>query len=180
VFPELDAGAFRWIVAHRSPLLDRGMVVLSYFGAYAWLSLAVLMGFARPRRWPRVFQVILAIGLSTLLTDTVIKPLVGRSRPYVLYTDFEVIGIKQTNASFPSTHASNAFAGAYAMSRAFPEARLVFWAIAALIACARVYVGVHYPFDVVFGGLVGLAAAAFVVGGTRWSYTSTSKVESRK
>ena len=145
MFPELDADAFRWIVAHRSPLLDRGMVAFSYFGAYAWLSLAVLMGFVRPRRWPGVFQVILAIGLSTLLTDTIVKPLVGRSRPYVRYTDIEVIGVRQTNASFPSTHASNAFAGAYAMSRAFPEARMVFWAIALLVAFARVYVGVHYP-----------------------------------
>jgi undecaprenyl-diphosphatase len=169
VFPELDVGAFRWIVAHRSPLLDRGMVAFSYFGAYAWLTLAVVMGLARPRRWPGVFQVMLAIGLSTLLTDTIFKPLVGRNRPYVLYTDIDVIGVRQTNASFPSTHASNAFAGAYAMSRAFPTARAIFWTIAVLVAFGRVYVGVHYPSDVVFGGLVGLTAAAFVVGGTRWS-----------
>ena len=151
------------------------MVVLSYFGAFAWLSLAVLMGLARPRRWPGVFQVILAIGLSTLLTDTIIKPLAGRSRPDLLYTDIEVIGLRQTNASFPSTHASNAFAGAYAMSNAFPEARLIFWVLALLVAFARVYVGVHYPLDVVFGGLVGLAAAVFVIGGTKWTYTESKK-----
>jgi len=175
VFPELDVGAFRWIVAHRSPWLDRGMVAFSYFGAYAWLALAIVMGFARPRRWPGVFQVILAIGLSTLLTDTIIKPLVGRNRPYVLYTDIDVIGVRQTNASFPSTHASNAFAGAYAMSRAFPAARAIFWTIAVLVAFSRVYVGVHYPSDVVFGGLVGLAAAAFVVGGTKWRYAESRK-----
>ena len=81
MFSELDIGAFRWILAHRSPLLDRGMVAFSYFGAYAWLVLAIVMGLARPRRWPGVFQVILAIGLSTLLTDTILKPLVGRNRP---------------------------------------------------------------------------------------------------
>jgi undecaprenyl-diphosphatase len=145
------------------------MVAFSYFGAYAWLTLAIVMGLARPRRWPGVFQVILAIGLSTLLTDTIAKPLVGRSRPYVIYTDFEVIGARQSNASFPSTHASNAFAGAYAMGRAFPAARAIFWTIGLMVAFARVYVGVHYPSDVVFGGLIGLAAAAFVIGGTRWS-----------
>ena len=145
------------------------MVAFSYFGAYAWLTLAIVMGFARPKRWPGVFQVILAIGLSTLLTDTILKPLIARSRPYVHYTDIDVIGVRQANASFPSSHASNAFAAAYAMSRAFPGARVIFWTIAVLVAFARVYVGVHYPSDVVFGGLVGLAAAAFVVGGTRWS-----------
>jgi undecaprenyl-diphosphatase len=175
VFPELDVGAFRWIVAHRSPLLDRGMVAFSDFGAYAWLALAVVMGLARPRRWPGIFQVILAIGLSTLLTDTIFKPLVGRNRHYDFYTDIVVIGIRQSNASFPSTHASNAFAGAYAMSRAFPSARAIFWTIAVLVAVGRVYVGLHYPSDVVFGGLVGLAAAAFVVGGTRWRYAESKK-----
>jgi undecaprenyl-diphosphatase len=175
VFPELDAVTFRWLVAHRSPLLDRGMVAFSYFGAYAWLTLAIFMGLARPKRWPGVFQVILAIGLSTLLTDTIFKPLIGRNRPYVLYTDIDVIGIKESNASFPSTHASNAFAGAYAMSRVFPGARIVFWTIALLVAFARVYVGVHYPSDVIFGGLVGLGAAVFVVGGTRWAWAENKR-----
>ena len=166
--PELDAAAFRWILAHRSPLLDPVMVAFSYFGAYAWIVLAVLMGFARPRKWPGVFQIMLAIGLSTLLTDTVLKPLVGRSRPYVGRAEIEVIGVKLSNASFPSTHASNAFAGAYAISSVFRPARAVVWTIAAFASVARVYVGVHYPLDVMFGGIVGLAAAAFVIGGTTW------------
>ena len=144
------------------------MVALSYFGAFAWVVLAVAMGFARPQRWPGVFQVILAIGLATLLTDTIVKPLVDRARPHVVYADVQVIGVRQTNPSFPSTHASNAFAGAFAMSRAFPDARNIFWIAAGLVAFARVYVGVHYPLDVVVGGVIGFAAAAFVVGGTRW------------
>ena len=153
------------------------MVAFSYFGAYAWLALSIFLGVVRPRRWPGVFQVILAIGLSTLLTDTIFKPLIDRNRPYALYTDIEVIGVKLTNSSFPSTHASNAFAGAYALSRAFPGARAIFWTLALLVSFARVYVGVHYPSDVMFGGLVGLAAAAFVVGGTRWG---DGEVKSRK
>ena len=165
---DLDAAAFRWLLAHRSPVLDRAMLVFSYFGAYAWLVLAIVMGFARPRRWPGVFQVVLAIGLSTLLTDTIAKPLVGRSRPYALHANVDVIGVRETNASFPSTHASNASAGAHAMSRAFPEARVLFWSIAVLVAVSRVYVGVHYPLDVVVGGLVGFLAAAFAIGGTTW------------
>jgi len=168
VLTALDLAAVRWLVAHRSPLLDPLMVGFSDFGAYAWLALAVLIGFARPRRWPGIFQVVLAIALSTLLTDAVFKPLVGRSRPNVLHTDIDVIGTKETNASFPSTHASNAFAGAFALGQAIPEGRVIFWSIAVLVAISRVYVGVHYPLDVLFGGLVGFAAAAFVVGGTTW------------
>lgn len=169
---ELDADAFRWVLSHRSRLLDASMVALSYCGAYAWLAMGVLMGFVRPQRWPGVFQVFLAIGLATLLTDTMLKPLFGRSRPSILDAEVEVIGARLTNDSFPSTHATNAFAGAYALSRAFPAARSIWWALAALVAMARIYVGVHYPLDVMIGGLVGLAAAWFVVGGTKWTIRS--------
>ena len=146
------------------------MVAFSYFGAYAWLTLAIVMGLARPRRWPGVFQVILAIGLSTLLTDTIVKPLVGRSRPYVLYTDIEVIGSQTDKRIIPIDACLERVRRRVRDERAFPAARAIFWTLALLVAFARVYVGVHYPSDVLFGGLIGLAAAAFVVGGTRWSY----------
>ena len=77
-------------------------------------------------------------------------------------------GAPQRSASFPSTHAATSFAGAYALSRLFPTLRLPLWILACLVAYSRVYVGVHYPLDVIGGAVVGLAAAAFVVDGTRW------------
>jgi undecaprenyl-diphosphatase len=169
VVSALDASAFRSVLAHRSPLLNPVLSAVSYLGAFAWIGLALVLGLVRPNRWPGVYQVILAIGLASLLTDAVVKPLVGRHRPYIDHPDVVLLAHRPGDPSFPSSHAANSFAGAYALSRVFPEFRAAFWTLAILVAFSRVYVGVHYPLDIVAGAVFGLFAAAVVVGGTRWS-----------
>ena len=168
VLSRLDASLFHWVVAHRLPLLNQPMVVLSHGGALVWATIAVILGFVFRRRWPAIFQVTLAIGLAALLTDSVAKPLIARHRPFVSYTDFEVMAGRQRSGSFPSTHAAGAFAAAFAMSRVFPEIRAAFWVMAGLVAFARVYVGVHYPLDVIGGAIIGLTSAVFAIGNSKW------------
>jgi undecaprenyl-diphosphatase len=163
-----DASLFRWVIAHRTPMLHQTMVALAHGGALVWALGALLLGLVLRGRWPGVFQVALAIGLAALLADFAAKPLIARHRPFVSITDYEVMAKPQRSGSFPSTHAAAAFAGAFAMSRLFPELRGTLWAVAALVALARIYVGVHYPLDVIGGAIIGIAAAAFAVGGTRW------------
>lgn len=172
----LDASTFHWVLAHRIPLLNSVLSGVSRFGSPTWISMAFLLGLVRPNRWPGVVQAVLAIGLAVLLTDVVAKPLVARHRPYVTFSDDVVLGIPPHDASFPSSHAAGSLAGAYALARAFPEIAAPLWALAALVAFSRIYVGVHYPLDVIAGALVGLASAAFVAGGTR-RRTDAEKLE---
>lgn len=168
VVSSVDASVFHWVIGHRFSLLNQTMIVLGHGGALVWALGAVLLGLIFRRRWPGVFQAALAIGLAALLADSATKPLVARHRPFMSYTGFELMAKPQRSSSFPSTHAAGAFAGAVALGRVFPELRVGFWIAAGLVAFARVYVGVHYPLDVIGGAVVGLAAAAFAMGGTRW------------
>ena len=165
-----DVAAFQWLRTHHSPLLDTIMAGLSDLARSGriWIALAVLIAFLDRRRWRAFVQVLLAIALASVLTDHVAKPYFNRSRPFERYTDSRVYGYRPTTRSFPSGHAATAIAGACALTRLAPEARSIFWIFAVLIAFSRVYLGVHYPADVIAGALLGLGIGKFVVGGTTW------------
>jgi membrane-associated phospholipid phosphatase len=88
--------------------------------------------------------------------NTAIKPLVGRRRPQL--RGLPPLSATPTKLSFPSAHASTSFAGALAYSRAGQPA-LPLYALAVALSLSRVYLGVHYPSDVLAGALLGTAVA---------------------
>jgi undecaprenyl-diphosphatase len=168
----LDVAVFQWLRTYHSPFFDALMAGLSDVarGGALWIGLALLIVIMHPSRWPAALQVLLAIGLSVVLTDAIAKPLFNRARPFESYADTRVHGYKPTTRSLPSGHAANGIAAAYAVARLAPDGRAIFWALAILVALSRVYLGVHYPADVIAGGLLGFAAAKFVIGGTKWRH----------
>ena len=99
-----------------------------------------------------------AVALSGLITD-LIKPLVGRLRPKLLFEaglyGFEPFRIGYEYNSFPSGHATTVFALAAALSLFFPRWRVPFFSFAVVIGLSRIIVGAHYASDVVAGAYVG-------------------------
>jgi undecaprenyl-diphosphatase len=162
----MDASLFFLINGAHREWLDTVMLFMTEVGrrGFVWFVIAAIASL-----WPQhraaAWRLVLALGLAFLVTDGVFKPLAGRTRPYEVLADARVIDSKPTTASFPSGHAASAAAGAIAASRMFPAAAPVFYLMAALVAASRVYVGVHYPADVVAGLLVGTACALFALGG---------------
>lgn len=110
------------------------------------------------RRW----GVLLLTAVAILLADAaavVVKALVDRPRPFVRYPEPKILVPRPHDASFPSGHAATSFAAATILSFAFPKAAPAFLVLAAAVAYSRVYVGVHYPLDVIGGAALGALVA---------------------
>jgi len=118
-----------------------------------------------------VLLIIPVIFLSDQIAYSVIKPWVMRMRPCqafeALGTVNMLIGMK-TSFSFPSNHAANSFAAATLFAFVYPRKSWIYFTLASMVAFSRVYVGVHYPFDVIAGALLGVVCAAVVFGLFTW------------
>ena len=145
--------------------LTAGMWLASAAGnaAAIWILLGLLL---LVRHTPGVWRLVLALLVTYSVVDLVLKPTLARDRPPVAHAGVVSSTVLPDTPSFPSGHAASAAAGAFALSRIWPTATPALWTLALLIASSRVYLGVHYPFDVVAGLLVGLGCAYVVTGGT--------------
>ncbi|MDX6658566.1 MAG: undecaprenyl-diphosphatase [Solirubrobacteraceae bacterium] len=139
------------------------------------LVVAIALIFLIPwerRRAPRRSGAVLATAAAGLglLVNQPISHAVDRVRPFIAHPGHAHLLIaRSTDPSFPSDHATGAFGlafGIWLYDRTLGGVLLV---IAALVSFARVYVGTHYPGDVVVGALIGMAAATliFVIPATR-------------
>jgi undecaprenyl-diphosphatase len=165
-----DHLARAWVVTHRFPPADGLMWLLSNIteGGKLWLVLSAIVSIRRGRPGPFI-TVALTLLLSAILTEDVLKPTVGRERPFVVTPNVLVIGGRPYDSSFPSGHASSSVAAALILGLSVPTLRFLWWTLAVAVAYSRVYLGVHYPLDVLGGGLVGASCAAVVLAASsRW------------
>ena len=138
---------------------ERAVARFSRLGEHAgvWLAIGVtgsLVGAdpARRERWWRATATV----AGTYALNTAVKLLVRRRRPEL--PGLPPLARTATRLSFPSAHASTSFAGALAYSR-LGAPRLPLYALAVKLSLSRVYLGVHYPSDVLAGALLGTAVA---------------------
>ncbi|MBT88796.1 MAG: hypothetical protein CMG30_04450 [Candidatus Marinimicrobia bacterium] len=106
--------------------------------------------------------------LSVIATDAIaaqfIKPIVGRLRPsHAIIDSINLLVHKGGKYSFVSNHAANMFCAATVLTYFYSKWKYVFYISATLVAFSRIYVGVHYPGDVIFGGLFGYGIAWMVI-----------------
>lgn len=145
----------------RNPVLDEFFIFFTQLGNGGLLFLAgalVLLCIPKTRRVGAVALLALAIG--ALCTNVVLKHLVGRARPWLDVAGLIPLVAEHDPNSFPSGHTCGAFAfgGAVLFSVAARWKKVLALSLAALMGFSRLYVGVHYPSDVLVGLMIGLLA----------------------
>lgn len=160
---QLDHTLFQFINGTLSnPLFDLIMPFITKPGNWVIPFIGYIvfaLGFDKKRG--RIAFVILAITL--VITDVaaaqIIKPWVGRIRPSHALEGINLLVGRGGKFSFVSNHAANVFALSVVLGYFYSKAKPWLFTLAAMIAFSRVYVGVHYPADILFGGLFGYGVA---------------------
>lgn len=122
------------------------------------LLLAAAQDHRRGRR--ALLDVLPALWLATATVEFPIKHFFRRKRPFISLVRAIVVGRKPGHYSFPSGHSAAAFAGAWLIGRHYPRLRPLLFLVAGLVGFSRVYLGAHYPGDVLSGAASGVALAA--------------------
>ena len=156
---QLDERALVWIAENvRCAVLNPLMELYTQLGntGMLFIVLGVLMLFWKPTRRAG-FSALCAMLIGLIVVNFTIKPLVSRPRPWLVIENFVNLVPERDPNSFPSGHTNAAFAFALAVSVSAPRRWMKVTAVcmAAVMGLSRLYVGVHYPTDVLCGALVG-------------------------
>lgn len=124
----------------------------------------------------RFFFPLLLTLIVSWVSAELVKIVVARSRPSEAMGAI-VIGSDQVDFSFPSAHATVAFALAVALSAVEPKWKRRFYLLATAIGVSRMYLGYHYPLDVLGGAILGVTVGTIVLDGVRrpWGFLGDSK-----
>ncbi|MDD3204382.1 MAG: phosphatase PAP2 family protein [Lachnospiraceae bacterium] len=162
---ELDSNILLWIQeVLRNPICDPIFIFITSLGNMGalWILIScILLIFKKTRRIGMMS--LLALLGSLIVNNLIIKNLVARTRPYELITGLQLLIARATDFSFPSGHTGSSFASAVILYKELPKKYgILALILATLIAFSRLYIGIHYPSDVICGALSGILIALFV------------------
>src|SRR4051812_47621855 len=164
----LDGHLFARVAGGHTPWLDRGVPLLSRSANHGLLWIAVSAGMAATggRRGRRAaVRGLASTGVTSLVVNQGVKRVVRRPRPSLRAVPAaRRLRVLPLTTSFPSGHAASAAAFATGAAIELPPAGPPLAALAAAVGGSRVYVGVHYPLDVLVGAGIGAAIAGLTRG----------------
>jgi anti-anti-sigma factor len=158
-----DHALFDRVARTRTPWLDRFMPALSLSANYSrlWVAIAAVLALTGGRRGRRAaLRGLGSIALTSPVVNVGIKRLIRRPRPSLRRVPLaRRLRTQPATTSFPSGHAASAAAFAVGAASEMPRAAVPLGVLAGTVAYSRVYVGVHYPLDVLTGAAMGAGVA---------------------
>lgn len=164
----VDIGLLRFFnTTLANPVFDLVMPVITNIDFWRYPVLLALLGIAVFGGRYGLMSVLVAVILLTItdqLSSHLIKELVGRIRPCHDIPDLRVLTGCGNSKSFPSSHATNTMAAAIFFGLRYRRILIMLLGVSLMVSYSRVYIGIHYPFDVLAGWMLGLACALIVLG----------------
>lgn len=159
IINNLDGVILLYIQQHmRQPMLTPIFKILTDMGnnGLFWLIIIItLLCFKKTRSVGLV--ALLSLAVCFIINNEILKNVIARPRPFIQLTQLNILIPKPTDFSFPSGHTASSFAAAGAFyfygNKKWGISAFV---LAGLIGFSRLYLGVHYPSDVLFGAFVGV------------------------
>lgn len=142
----------------RNPILDNLMIFITSLGngGMIWNVATIALLIPKKTRKAGIMSAAALLG-SLIINNNIVKDIVQRPRPFVTFADLQIIIPTPSEFSFPSGHTSSSFAAAAVFYRHLPKKiGLPSVILAGLIGFSRLYVGVHYPTDVIAGVIMGI------------------------
>jgi membrane-associated phospholipid phosphatase len=163
-FHELDIKLLRGLYENRNPFFDSAFIVITdsaaalAFGIPAIILIYGLFRKDKPQ-WRNALTVIIAVAIAAIVAN-IIKFSLDTPRPYEIYPFIEKLS-SGGSPSFPSGHTTDAFAFAVAAGLVYSKWYILLPGLiwATLVGISRMWLGVHFPSDVIAGAVLGTACA---------------------
>lgn len=158
----LDGNILLWIQENlRTPSLTPIVTFITRLGngGFIWIVLTLLLLIPKKTR-RTALSMAMALIMSLLITNLLLKNSVARVRPYEVIEGLQILVEPPADWSFPSGHTSASLAAALVMLQMLPKKYgIPAIILGVLISLSRLYVGVHYPTDVLGGAIIGALCA---------------------
>ena len=160
---QIDNSIMLFLQSIRNPVLSAILLPITKSGNHGIIVIALILltlFFKSERK--TFFTAALGLILGSLVTIVLLKPFIMRPRPYVSIEELAaLVDMSSDPNSFPSGHTTAVFAMAMGWQLASEKKwlKIFGWILAVLMAFSRLYVGVHYPTDVLAGALIGMAGS---------------------
>ena len=182
ILDSIDRSILVWIHENHIPILNQVMPFIT--DADNWvlpiLLLILYLGFFQGKKGKiALCLLIISLSLNDSICAQLLKPFFERVRPsHISIEGLNLLVSKGGKWSMPSNHASNMFSLAVILSYFFDRFKIPLFLLAIMIAISRVYVGVHYPGDVIVGALVGYSISWIVI--TLWVILKMRELKRRQ